>query len=365
MESGLSHPMTKNAVCSVSPPAALLSPDAGECPGSHHGRVGMYCGNCGEPVNGKFCASCGAERANQLSATSPSQNQGGLGPAPEVDLVLAQANSAPTIRDTSAVRMAPRFSASFPTIPARFLGSPRLSNPQLGLGCLAWLALVAFVFGLLVGPRLLVYTFYVVGLFLLIARAKRIDARSLLTLLTVGVAYFFVFSVISGPAAAHMLGYPYAGPNWPEAFGAAGGVGLPFFAGALVALVSPRMRADLRTFIRPHPPTADLLRVAVVVLLSILAVFPVGRALTGWVGLSARPTYADVSRQQADTSRQQADTWMSQCISRRLANADPQVRARYGSSWEGLARPTAETMCSYGKSYNSVSDGNFGVGPNE
>lgn len=239
---------------------------AHECPNQHP-----------VPAGGKFCPTCGEGVATAAAAPFPQAAQ---------------------ISATT-----PAFSAQFPTGPPWLLGRARFGVLALSAAALVLLTASALLSYFIGGPRLLFYVEVVAGLVLLVHRSKRLGPKEVFGLTMAAAANLVLVQALIFPALARGRGYSDR-VNWGEPWGIVALFGLVYLAVGLAALWSPRLRAEISAFLRPRPPTFDVLRGSVVIVLALMALVAVPRAFTGWSSFRLPQSYQESARDQRLTDCQ-------------------------------------------------------------
>ena len=118
-------------------------------------------------------------------------------------------------------------------------------------------------------------------------------------------AELLVLTTLITPALYRMLGYWDDLVRWPAPWGIVAMFGSAYLAVGLAMLWSPRLRACLTVFLRPRPPTLDVLRFCGVLVLVLLALAAVPRAFTGWQSFQVPQSQADYQHELRVTDCQE------------------------------------------------------------
>jgi hypothetical protein len=125
----------------------------------------------------------------------------------------------------------------------------------------------------------------IAALMLLVHRTRRLGPWEILGLTAAAATELTVWSALLRPVLLRVLGYSQDLVFWPVPWAVVASFCQVYLALGLAVLWSDRLRADVSAFLRPRPPTFDVLRgcvVAVVTMVALLALVAVPRAFIGW-----------------------------------------------------------------------------------
>src|ERR1019366_5517612 len=132
------------------------------------------------------------------------------------------------------------------------------------------------------GPWLLHLLISTVGLALIGRRVRRLDSRTVGALVGGAVAAPVVYAGVVYPLWMRALGWFGSTPEMPPFYVILTGAGKPFLGIALAAMLSARLRADLRSLAAPRPPSLEMSRVLPMAAGALLGVLCLVYALANW-----------------------------------------------------------------------------------
>jgi hypothetical protein len=229
----------------------------------------MTCPKCGSEVSSRFCPACGS----QVPATSA--------PVPP---------TSPT-HGADVAGEPLRLSLRWPHVPESWLGKPRFSAMVAGLLCAAWGVVVYSTQTAVAGPSVLHLLISTVGLALIVSRVRRLDGRTVAALLGGALVALVVFAGVVGPFWIRALGWPGGTPIMPAFSGILISAGKPCLGIALAALLSARLRADLRSLVAPMSPSLEISRVLPLAGGALLGALCLVYALANWPSFATPQSY--------------------------------------------------------------------------